>query len=252
MKSIQQLIADAEDADMQARNETDEPDVEATEESMIDSPEHESTSQPDPQPELDDVEEESEPTASELPGYPESEAAEFDSEPLTDDDLVAEQQPSISDVPESPRSTSEYDDRPDPEEAASDIPDVDIEYNEADTPELSPQEESDPEPAREVPDVDLPDDQPDPDTNPDSQQTDDKPFSGQHVIQPELDTAVGEKEAEAADRQVESRMEARSSLASDLAEELGPAFDSMREHQTQTTHDYVQEQMLLTTLLQVR
>ena len=41
-------------------------------------------------------------------------------------------------------------------------------------------------------------------------------------------------------------------LAEELAREIGPAFDELREHQTNSVHAYVQEQTMLTALLRPR
>ena len=54
------------------------------------------------------------------------------------------------------------------------------------------------------------------------------------------------------DKQIDYQMQMNEDLAGKLAQELGPHFDELREHQVQSVHDYFQEQQLLTSLLRAR
>ncbi len=57
---------------------------------------------------------------------------------------------------------------------------------------------------------------------------------------------------ERSERQMEMQMRSSDNLAAELAQELGPAFDEMREVQAQVVQDYVNEQMNVTWMLRAR
>lgn len=64
------------------------------------------------------------------------------------------------------------------------------------------------------------------------------------------DPSVSQEER--SERQMDMHMRASDNLAAELAQELGPAFEEMREVQAQIVQDYVTEQQLVTWMLRAR
>lgn len=194
---------------------------------------------------------------SELSNPPEAPAVDSDeSSPVVVDDLPEVDTTSVAELPEiedpigDESAPSGVATEPDPDGDRDDLDLVEPDSSQAPLVEIEPETYSERLPEADDPagESDLPSPVSATQTNDTSVMADAETST---PSQPELPSPKVTY-SESDDSQFDETMDARDNLASQLSKELAPAFDALREHQTQTVHDHVAEQLLLTTLLKVR
>ena len=179
------------------------------------------------------------------------------SEGLADDSA----EPSLSDDSSQPSHAVSDVDTPSPSVAEYD--EVDSSGNQADEPSEESADQMEPPSARSSSLSDLPsvsvnipsfdhEDDSEPQFDSVIANTDLQPTPHQSSATPESEIDPESNITSRIERQFEMQQRSNEDLVEQLARELGPSFDEMRDHQTHTVHSYIQEQQLLTTMMRAR